>query len=173
MLLFQVISFCHSFPLSSKPIEWSEPVIVEQGGIDPSLFFDDDGKVYFISNGDDKDGRAFIQMSQIDIETGKKITENQAIWYGTGGRYIEAPHMYKFGDYYYLLNAEGGTEYTGKCFISHSMCEDDAKAVALLIENAFPKLDGRVEIFPIGATIGSHTGPGTVALFFWGDERTE
>ena len=91
--------------------EWSEPVIVEQGGIDPSLFFDDDGKVYFISNGDDKDGRAFIQMSQIDIETGKKITENQAIWYGTGGRYIEAPHMYKFGDYYYLLNAEGGTEY--------------------------------------------------------------
>ena len=72
-----------------------------------------------------------------------------------------------------LEHAEGGTEYTGKCFISHSMCEDDAKAVALLIENAFPKLDGRVEIFPIGATIGSHTGPGTVALFFWGDERTE
>lgn len=91
--------------------EWSEPVIVEQGGIDPSLFFDDDGKVYFISNGNDKDGRAFIQMSQIDIETGKKLSENEPIWYGTGGRYIEAPHMYKFGDYYYLLNAEGGTEY--------------------------------------------------------------
>ncbi len=91
--------------------EWSEPVIVEQDGIDPSLFFDDDGKVYFISNGNDKDGRGFIQMSQIDIETGKKITENEPLWYGTGGRYIEAPHMYKFGDYYYLLNAEGGTEY--------------------------------------------------------------
>ena len=91
--------------------EWSEPIIVEQNGIDPSLFFDDDGKVYFISNGNDKEGRAFIQMSQIDISNGKKITENEPLWYGTGGRYIEAPHLYKFGEYYYLLNAEGGTEY--------------------------------------------------------------
>ena len=91
--------------------EWSEPIKVEQSGIDPSLFFDDDGKVYFISNGNDQQGRAFIQMSQIDITTGKKITENEPLWYGTGGRYIEAPHLYKTGGYYYLLNAEGGTEY--------------------------------------------------------------
>lgn len=91
--------------------EWSDPVIVEQSGIDPSLFFDDDGKVYFISNGNDREGRGFIQMSEIDITNGKKITENEPLWYGTGGRFIEAPHMYKFGDYYYLLNAEGGTEY--------------------------------------------------------------
>ena len=91
--------------------EWSDPVIVEQSGIDPSLFFDDDGKVYFISNGNDSQGRGFIQMSEIDIETGKKITENEPLWYGTGGRYIEAPHVYKINGYYYLLNAEGGTEY--------------------------------------------------------------
>lgn len=91
--------------------EWSEPIIVEQDGIDPSLFFDDDGKVYFISNGNDAEGRGYIQYSQIDIETGKKITENKPLWYGTGGRFIEAPHLYKFGEYYYLLNAEGGTEY--------------------------------------------------------------
>ena len=91
--------------------EWSEPIKVEQSGIDPSLFFDDDGKVYFISNGNDKDGRGYIQMSEIDIATGKKLSENEPLWYGTGGRYIEAPHLYKFGDYYYLLNAEGGTEY--------------------------------------------------------------
>lgn len=91
--------------------EWSEPIKVEQSGIDPSLFFDDDGKVYFISNGNDAEGRGFIQMSEIDISNGKKLTENEPLWYGTGGRYIEAPHMYKFGDYYYLLNAEGGTEY--------------------------------------------------------------
>jgi len=91
--------------------EWSDPIIVEQGGIDPSLFFDDDGKVYFISNGNDKDGLGYIQMSEIDISNGKKLSENEPLWYGTGGRYIEAPHMYKFGDYYYLLNAEGGTEY--------------------------------------------------------------
>lgn len=48
---------------------------------------------------------------------------------------------------------------------------DDAKAVAELVEARFKKLNGKVEINYIGTTIGSHTGPGTVALFFWGDER--
>lgn len=68
-------------------------------------------------------------------------------------------------------NAENGTDYSGKCFISNSACEEDANAVATLIEERFPKLKGNVEIFTIGTTIGSHTGPGTVALFFWGKER--
>ena len=70
-------------------------------------------------------------------------------------------------------HAEGGKEYSGKCFISNSACYEDARAVADLIEAAFPKLNGKVEITEIGTTIGSHTGPGTVAVFFWGDERTE
>lgn len=67
--------------------------------------------------------------------------------------------------------ARDGLNYNGKCFISQSSCMEDARAVANLIEERFPKLNGKVEIFPIGATIGSHTGPGTVALFFWGDKR--
>ena len=67
--------------------------------------------------------------------------------------------------------AEGGLDYSGKCFISQSDCEDDAREVANRIEAKFPKLNGKVEIFPIGATIGVHTGPGTVALFFWGKRR--
>ena len=67
--------------------------------------------------------------------------------------------------------AEGGTDYNGKCFISHSACEEDAKAVAALVEERFPNLNGRVLINSIGTTIGSHTGPGTVALFFWGQKR--
>ncbi len=67
--------------------------------------------------------------------------------------------------------AEDGLDYSGKCFISQSECEDDAREVANLIEAKFPKLSGKVEIFPIGATIGVHTGPGTVALFFWGKKR--
>ena len=62
-------------------------------------------------------------------------------------------------------------DYADRCFISNSACVEDAKLVAELIEEAFPKLNGKVEIFDIGTTIGSHTGPGTVALFFWGDER--
>ena len=69
-------------------------------------------------------------------------------------------------------HAAGGTGYTGKCFISNSACYEDARAVADLIEKRFPNLAGKVEITSIGTTIGSHTGPGTVALFFWGDERT-
>ena len=69
--------------------------------------------------------------------------------------------------------AENGTEYSGKCFISNSACEADARAVADLVEAKFPKLDGKVLINSIGTTIGSHTGPGTVALFFWGEERKD
>lgn len=67
--------------------------------------------------------------------------------------------------------ADGGLEYADKCFISQAACLDDAQAVAKLIEERFPKLKGNVEIFPIGTTIGSHTGPGTVAVFFWGSKR--
>ena len=67
--------------------------------------------------------------------------------------------------------AENGLDYSGKCFISQSDCLSDARAVADAVEMAFPKLDGKVRIFDVGTTIGSHTGPGTVALFFWGQER--
>lgn len=68
--------------------------------------------------------------------------------------------------------AEGGLDYSGKCYISQSACIEDAREVARLVEERFPKLNGKVEINSIGTTIGSHTGPGTVALFFWGSKRT-
>lgn len=70
-------------------------------------------------------------------------------------------------------NAQNGTSYSDKCYMSHADCLEDAQAVADLIEKKFPDLKGKVEINYIGTTIGSHTGPGTVALFFWGGERTE
>ncbi|MDO4294560.1 MAG: DegV family protein [bacterium] len=69
------------------------------------------------------------------------------------------------------LHAEGGLDYAGKCYLSQSACLEDAKTLAEMIEKKFPKLDGKVQIQNIGAVIGSHTGPGTVALFFFGDER--
>ena len=62
-------------------------------------------------------------------------------------------------------------DYSGKCFISHSDCYEDARTVADMIEGSFPNLDGKVMINNVGTVIGSHTGPGTVALFFVGDER--
>ena len=69
-------------------------------------------------------------------------------------------------------DTDNGSNYVGKCFISQSACYEDARAVADLVEERFPNLNGKVVINNIGTTIGSHTGPGTVALFFWGSERT-
>lgn len=70
-------------------------------------------------------------------------------------------------------HALDGENYSGKCYISQSACFEDARKVADLVEEAFPKLSGKVVINNIGTTIGSHTGPGTVALFFWGDDRKD
>lgn len=69
------------------------------------------------------------------------------------------------------LHAENGLDYDKKCFISNSACLEDAKTVAALVEETFPKLNGKVLINSVGTVVGSHTGPGTVALFFWGDSR--
>ena len=69
------------------------------------------------------------------------------------------------------LHADNGLDYDKKCFISNSACLEDAKTVASLVEQTFPKLNGKVLINSVGTVVGSHTGPGTVALFFWGDSR--
>lgn len=73
----------------------------------------------------------------------------------------------------FLAHAKGGASYDGKCVISQSMCRDDAQAVADGIVAAAPQLAGKIEINDIGTVIGSHTGPGTVALFFMGDKRVD
>ena len=85
---------------------WSDPIYVDQAGIDPSLLFDDDGKVYFLSN-----GNGCMSICEIDIATGKKLAPTRPSWKGTGGRYPEAPHLYKINGLYYLMIAEVGTEY--------------------------------------------------------------
>ncbi|MCM3626104.1 glycoside hydrolase family 43 protein [Paenibacillus glycanilyticus] len=90
--------------------EWSEPVYVDQGGIDPDLYFEN-GKAFFMSNGTDDNGIGGIVQCEIDMESGSKLTPSRSIWQGTGGRYLEAPHMYKINGKYYLLAAEGGTEF--------------------------------------------------------------
>ncbi len=72
-----------------------------------------------------------------------------------------------------VQHAEGGLEYSGKCFISNSACYEDARAVADKVEATFKNLNGKVLINSIGTVIGSHTGPGTVALFFYGDKRVD
>lgn len=69
--------------------------------------------------------------------------------------------------------ADNGNDYTGKVYISHSDCFEDARAVADLIEERCSTLAEKVSITYVGNNIGSHTGPGTVALFFWGKKRED
>lgn len=100
----------HFYVWTNDPAgEWSDPIYVDQPGIDPSLFFDDDGKVYFTSAGALHSHG--IYQCEIDIETGEKLSETRLIWTGTGGAFPEGPHLYKINGYYYLMCAEGGTEY--------------------------------------------------------------
>ena len=89
--------------------KWSEPVYVDQRGIDPSLLFDGD-KVYLTST-DSDNGVPCISMCEVDPLTGKALTKRRIISYGDGGKCPEAPHLYKIGEFYYLMLAEGGTEY--------------------------------------------------------------
>lgn len=70
-------------------------------------------------------------------------------------------------------HAQDGVNYSGKCFISHSACPNDAQEVADLVEEKFTALNGSVMINSVGTVVGSHTGPGTVALFFFGDQRKD
>ncbi len=87
---------------------WSNPILVPYGGIDPSLFFDDDGKVYVTAQqGADYDSHA-IQY-EIDIATGKPLSEPVVIWKGDGGPWTEGPHLYKINGMYYIMTASGGT----------------------------------------------------------------
>ena len=94
--------------------KWSDPIWVKQGGIDPELFFDEDGKCYFLST------IGQIKLSEIDVKTGKLLTEPKGIFNGLGDSSPEGPHLYKKDGYYYLLIAEGGTEYGHKVMIARS-----------------------------------------------------
>jgi len=84
--------------------DWSEPLWLPGAGIDPSLFFDEDGRVYFTYSSDG------IVQREIRLPSGR-VGEERPIWKGTGGQYPEGPHLYKIGGLYYLLISEGGTEY--------------------------------------------------------------
>lgn len=93
---------------------WSEPIWLQQEGIDPSLLFDD-GKCYMVSNPD-----GGIYLCEIDPKTDKQLTPSQLLWKGIGGRFPEGPHLYKKDGYYYLLISEGGTEFAHCLTIARS-----------------------------------------------------
>ncbi|KAJ3120028.1 hypothetical protein HK098_004921 [Nowakowskiella sp. JEL0407] len=114
------------------PGSWSEPIPVALTGIDPDLFFDDDGSVYVSCTRVPakipqeytfpKDGNWGIQQVKIDIATGRLFCEPYFIYSGTGGKWPEGPHIYKFKGSYYLLLAEGGTDYGHMVTIAKGNC---------------------------------------------------
>lgn len=99
---------------------WSEPVYIQEQGftMDPSLLFDDDGKVYYTRHGGGRHGGVF--QAEIDLATGQLRESARPIWEGTGGIWPEAPHLYKIRGYYYLMIAEGGTSYDHSVTIARS-----------------------------------------------------
>jgi alpha-N-arabinofuranosidase len=97
---------------------WSDPVWLDQEGIDPSLLFDDDGTVYYTRHVGMADG--YLGQCRLDIETGKLQGEMQEIWRGTGGVWPEGPHLYKIDGRYYLMISEGGTSYDHRVTVARS-----------------------------------------------------
>lgn len=94
---------------------WSDPIWVDIKSIDPDIFWDEDGKTYFVTQGDEG-----IRVTEIDIKTGKVLSPERLVWGGIGGRFPEAPHIYKKDGFYYLLLGEGGTEYMHSATIGRS-----------------------------------------------------
>ena len=94
---------------------WSEPIWVNIDSIDPDIFWDEDEKTYFVTQGNEG-----IRVTEIDIKTGKVLSPERLVWGGIGGRFPEAPHIYKKDGFYYLLLGEGGTEYMHSATIGRS-----------------------------------------------------
>ena len=108
-------SACQNFILSTTDIwadEWSDAVFYDFDGIDTSLFWDDDDRVYLTSAGSASPETKIWQF-EIDLKTGAKLSEEKILWEGVTKVFPEGPHMYKRDGWYYLLIAEGG------CFAHH------------------------------------------------------
>jgi len=110
-----------NFIVHTKDIKgsWSDPVWIDQIGIDPSLLFAD-GKVYFCSNDGMPGGEKGIHVCEVNPITGEKLTPSRLISKGCGGKCTEAPHIYYINGWYYLLLAEGGTSHGHMAVIQRS-----------------------------------------------------
>lgn len=114
MITTNVTNYYNFYVTAEDPSgPWSDPIIVENWtGIDPSLFFDEDGRAYITGNSYKIKGEELgCYMAEIDIATGRLLSPRTLISHGCGGKAPEAPHIYKREGWYYLVLAEGGTEY--------------------------------------------------------------
>jgi len=102
---------------------WSNPIWVEMDGIDPSMYFEN-GKMYYCANDCGSRGRLYntegISLAEVSVKTGKVTGKIKRIWEGTGGGFLEAPHIYKINEWYYLLTSEGGTSFNHHITLARS-----------------------------------------------------
>jgi len=101
--------------------DWSDPVWVDIGGIDPSMFFEE-GNCYYCTTDRLGGEEEAISLAKIDPGSGKILEPFRIIWKGTGGGCLESPHVYHIGDWYYILTAEGGTFFGHMITIGRSRC---------------------------------------------------
>ena len=108
---------CDNYVITAPSLRgpWSEPTYINSSGFDPSLFFDDDGRAYFLNaiwdyRLETHNKSAGIVMQEIDPQSLELVGEARVIFPGTDARKTEAPQIYKHNGWYYLLTAEGGTE---------------------------------------------------------------
>jgi xylan 1,4-beta-xylosidase len=106
---------------------WSEPVYLNSSGFDPSLFHDEDGRKWLVSMEWDhrNEGMACKRFSGILLQEYSPSEQNLVgeatkIFTGTEIGFVEGPHLYRRNGYYYLLTAEGGTEYNHAVSIARS-----------------------------------------------------
>ncbi len=97
---------------------WSDPIWLDKDGADPSLFFDDDGIVYYTRQVAGRFG--YLGQTTLNLKTGKLEGDLKNIWSGTGDIWPEGPHLYKIKGKYYVIAAEGGTSYEHKVTIARS-----------------------------------------------------
>jgi xylan 1,4-beta-xylosidase len=139
---------CHNYLTTCDTIdgEWADPIFLNSSGFDPSLFHDESGKKYLINMVWDQrvNRHSFygIVLQEYSVSEKKLFGDKKIIFKGTDIKLTEAPHMYKFGEYYYLLTAEGGTKYCHQSTIARSK-----------------NIDGPYEVHPENPLIGSYVHP--------------
>jgi len=138
----------HNYVVTAPSIygPWSEPIYLNSSGFDPSMYHDEDGTKWIVNlKWDHRKGKnpfGGIIIQQFDEQQGKLVGEIHHIYDGTELGLTEGPHIYKRGDYYYLLVAEGGTR------LGHA--ETVARSTTLL---------GKYETCPHGPLVTSRNHP--------------
>jgi alpha-N-arabinofuranosidase len=102
---------------------WSNPIWTNMDGIDPSMYFEN-GEMYYCANDIGTRFKKYvsegISVAKMNPKTGQVIGDIHRVWEGCGGGWIEAPHIYKYNDWYYLMCSEGGTSYGHSIVIAKS-----------------------------------------------------